>query len=259
MAEREAPGAPAFRFAAPADSAALLKIYGEYLDTPITFECALPSEAEFAGRIAAVGREYPYLVCLEKGRIVGYAYAHRQAERAAYQWNAELSVYLDRSCTSRGLGRRLYGALIDILRLQGIRTVYGCVTVPNEKSEGLHQALGFRRLGTLIFHIQIRPFKMNAKNLSALIAFFNDICHICHSLCKNLRHLGHRRRKNRCNTFLWNPLHPIPKSVRFCVIGIKTIGTVGMNIHKPRKNGHITIVLPGRFCSIGIYSLNFIP
>ena len=49
---------------------------------------------------------------------------------------------------SRGLGRRLYGALIDILRLQGIRTVYGCVTVPNEKSEGLHQALGFRRLGT---------------------------------------------------------------------------------------------------------------
>ena len=125
MAEREAPGALTFRFAAPADSAALLKIYGEYLDTPITFECALPSEAEFAGRIAAVGREYPYLVCLEKGRIVGYAYAHRQAERAAYQWNAELSVYLDRSCTSRGLGRRLYGALIDILRLQGIRTVYG--------------------------------------------------------------------------------------------------------------------------------------
>ena len=43
MAEREAPGAPAFRFAAPADSAALLKIYGEYLDTPITFECALLS------------------------------------------------------------------------------------------------------------------------------------------------------------------------------------------------------------------------
>ena len=29
-----------------------------------------------------------------------------------------------------------------------IHTVYGCVTVPNEKSEGLHQALGFRRLGT---------------------------------------------------------------------------------------------------------------
>ena len=94
MAEREAPGAPAFRFAAPADSAALLKIYGEYLDTPITFECALPSEAEFAGRIAPSAGSIPISYAWRRGGIVGYAYAHRQAERAAYQWNAELSVYL---------------------------------------------------------------------------------------------------------------------------------------------------------------------
>ena len=47
-----------------------------------------------------------------------------------------------------GAGKAAVRRLIDILRLQGIRTVYGCVTVPNEKSEGLHQALGFRRLGT---------------------------------------------------------------------------------------------------------------
>ena len=137
-----------FRLAEAADSAALLKIYGEYLDTPITFECELPSEEAFAQRIISISREYPYIVAQVDGRIVGYAYAHRQAERAAYQWNAELSVYLDREYTSRGLGRRLYSALIDILCLQGIHTVYGCVTVPNEKSEGLHRAMGFHRLGT---------------------------------------------------------------------------------------------------------------
>ena len=136
------------RFAAEADAPALLAIYAQYIETGITFEYELPSREEFARRIREFGGTYPYLIWEEDGRIVGYAYAHRQAERAAYQWNAELSVYLDRSCTSRGLGRRLYGALIDILRLQGIHTVYGCVTVPNEKSEGLHQALGFRRLGT---------------------------------------------------------------------------------------------------------------
>ena len=135
------------RLASPADSAALLKIYGGYLDTPITFEYECPSEEVFARRIASICREYPYLVAQEDGGIVGYAYAHRQAERAAYQWNAELSIYLDREHTSRGWGRKLYGALIDILRLQGIRTVYGCVTVPNEKSEGLHRAMGFRQLG----------------------------------------------------------------------------------------------------------------
>ncbi len=137
-----------FRFAAPTDSTALLAIYGQYLDTPTTFECVLPSEEEFAGRITAFGGTYPYLVWEEDGRIRGYAYAHRQAERAAYQWNAELSVYLDRDCTGRGVGRRLYSALMDILRLQGIRTVYGCVTLPNEKSEGLHRTMGFQKLGT---------------------------------------------------------------------------------------------------------------
>ena len=118
------------RFAAEADAPALLAIYAQYIETGITFEYQLPTREEFARRIRDFGGTYPYLVCEENGCIVGYAYAHRQAERAAYQWNAELSVYLDRSCTSRGLGRRLYGALIDILRLQGIRTVYGCVTVP---------------------------------------------------------------------------------------------------------------------------------
>lgn len=36
---------------------------------------------------------------------------------------------------------------MELLRLQGVRTAYGCVTLPNEKSEGLHRALGFRQLG----------------------------------------------------------------------------------------------------------------
>ena len=136
------------RFATAEDSVALLEIYGQYLDTPVTFEYALPTEAEFARRITDFGGAYPYLVWEENGKIFGYAYAHALGERAAYQWSAELSIYLDHSSTGQGLGRRLYGALTDILRLQGIHTVYGCVTVPNERSEKLHAALGFRLAGT---------------------------------------------------------------------------------------------------------------
>lgn len=136
------------RFAAAADAAALLGIYGQYIDTPITFECALPSEEAFRRRVAEYGAACPYLVWEEDGRILGYAYAHRLGERAAYQWSAELSIYLGRDSTGRGLGRRLYGALMELLRLQGVRTVYGCVTLPNAGSEGLHAAMGFRLTGT---------------------------------------------------------------------------------------------------------------
>ena len=137
----------ALRFASAADAAALLAIYGQYLDTPVTFEQDLPSEAEFARRIASYGGTHPYLVWEEGGRPVGYAYAHQLGERTAYQWSAELSVYLDRGWTARGIGRRLCGALLELLRLQGVRTAYGCVTVPNPASEGLHRALGFRTAG----------------------------------------------------------------------------------------------------------------
>ena len=136
------------RFAVPGDSRGALNIYAQYIRTPITFECALPTEQEFAERIAAISGYYPYLVCEEGGKIIGYAYAHRHMEREAYQWNAELSVYLDAAHTSRGLGKKLYGALIAMLKLQGIRTVYGCVTVPNKKSEALHKTLGFQISGT---------------------------------------------------------------------------------------------------------------
>lgn len=136
------------RLATVQDAPALLSIYGQYIDTTITFECALPTENEFAQRIMSISAEYPYLVCEDTGRIVGYAYAHRQKEREAYQWNAELSIYLDRSSTSKGIGKTLYITLIELLKVQGVKTVYGGVTVPNEKSERLHAGLGFRRLGT---------------------------------------------------------------------------------------------------------------
>lgn len=131
------------RMATAADTAELLAIYGQYIDTSITFEYELPTQAEFAARIAEILAEYPYLVWQEDGKILGYAYAHRHMERAAYQWNAELSVYLDRDARGRGLGRRLYGALMELLRLQGVLTAHALVTSPNPASQALHESMGF--------------------------------------------------------------------------------------------------------------------
>lgn len=136
------------RFATPDDSSALLKIYAQYIKTPVTFECALPAEEEFSKRIGNISKCYPYLVCEKNGSIVGYAYANRHMVREVYQWNAELSVYLDPSFTSRGLGKKFYRILMEILKLQGVKTVYGCITAPNAKSEALHAGLGFKVLGT---------------------------------------------------------------------------------------------------------------
>lgn len=135
------------RFASPEDVPALLAIYEHYISTVITFEYALPSQEEFARRVSSVSKEYPYLAAEENGVLLGYAYAHRIAERAAYGWGAELSIYLHLDAAGRGLGKRLYSSLIELLRLQGVRTVYGLVASPNPASEGLHRSLGFRLMG----------------------------------------------------------------------------------------------------------------
>ncbi len=134
------------RIAATGDAAALLDIYKEYIATPITFEYELPTLVDFSERIAATLKTYPYLVGMENGKIIGYAYAGKFASRPAYQWGAELSVYLHRNAAGRGLGTQLYLRLMELLKMQGIRTVYGCVTTPNSASERLHKKLGFERI-----------------------------------------------------------------------------------------------------------------
>lgn len=137
-----------FRLARLEDAEGILKVYAPYiLHTPITFEYEVPTLEEFTMRIQDIATCYPYLVCESEGDIVGYAYAHRHQERAAYQWNAEISIYLQEKYTHLGLGRMLCAALIDLLKLQGIRNVYSCVTIPNPKSERLHHGMGFQLEG----------------------------------------------------------------------------------------------------------------
>ena len=67
-------------------------------------------------------------------------------ERAAYGWDAELSVYVE--CGRRGerIGNRLYSALIEILKLQNFVNLYAWITSPNPESISFHEKMGFRFL-----------------------------------------------------------------------------------------------------------------
>jgi phosphinothricin acetyltransferase len=131
------------------DAEEILSVYSPYVTgSVITFEYDVPDIESFRKRVKDVLSNYPYLVCTEEGKVVGYAYASRHKERAAYQWNAELSVYVREGHHGLGIGKTLYGMLLELLRLQNVQNVYGCVTSPNIKSEGLHSRFGFEKVGT---------------------------------------------------------------------------------------------------------------
>ena len=132
------------RTATPEDGALLARIYEYYVrETTITFEYDPPCEEEFSRRIAHKLKRYPYIVAEVDGRVAGYAYASSFRERAAYDWDTELSVYVDREYRHLGIGKRLYSALIELLEKQGFVNLYAWITAPNPESISFHERMGF--------------------------------------------------------------------------------------------------------------------
>lgn len=136
------------RLATPDDAAAVLRIYAPVVvSSATTFELEPPSEEEVRRRLADTLALLPWLVCALDERVVAYAYGARHRERGAYQWSADVSVYIEPSAHRRGIGRALYTAVLEILAMQGYCNAYAGITLPNAASVGLHEALGFRHLG----------------------------------------------------------------------------------------------------------------
>lgn len=138
----------AIREATLADADVIASIYAPYVrDTVISFEVVPPSAEEMAGRMRGGMAAYPWLVCTDDGTVLGYAYASRHRDRAAYQWSVDVSVYIRSDAHRRGIGRALYSALLRIVAAQGFYNAYGGITLPNPSSVGLHEAMGFRSVG----------------------------------------------------------------------------------------------------------------
>ena len=137
------------RAAAPDDAAAIAAIYAPHvLGGTVSFEVEPPDAAAIRQRMAASGGLYPWLVAADDdGAVLGYAYATRFRDRAAYRFVAETSIYVADGAQRRGVGRLLYGTLIETLRAQGFVQAIGALALPNAASVALHEALGFRAAG----------------------------------------------------------------------------------------------------------------
>lgn len=138
----------AIRLARPGDAARIAAIYAPFCtDTPVSFEYSAPSREEMARRIRKITRQFPWLVLESDRRVAGYAYAGPHRDRAAYRWSVDVAVYIDADHRRRGAGKALYTTLLAILAHQGYFKAYAGVTLPNPASIGLHESMGFQRVG----------------------------------------------------------------------------------------------------------------
>ncbi|OBF98727.1 acetyltransferase [Mycobacterium sp. 852014-52450_SCH5900713] len=134
--------------ATPEDADAIADIYAPYVrDSAISFEAVPPTAQEMRSRLTATLTCLPWLVMTTGHTIVGYAYAGPHGDRAAYRWSVDVSLYLGRPYRRQGYGRRIYIALLKLLVAQGYINAFAAITLPNPASVGLHEAMGFTRVG----------------------------------------------------------------------------------------------------------------
>jgi phosphinothricin acetyltransferase len=132
----------------PADVNQVLDIYTPFvLNTAITFDYEVPSIEEFTHKIEDITAKYPWIGYFEDDRLLGYAYASRHRQKAAYEWSPESTIYVREGHHGKGIGRILYQELFQQLRKQGYFNVFAGVLIPNEASERLHKSVGFEEIG----------------------------------------------------------------------------------------------------------------
>jgi phosphinothricin acetyltransferase len=140
---------PRLRLAEAADATQIATIYAPFcLGTAISFETAAPDEGQMRERISTLTQRYPWLVAVSgTGDVLGYAYAGKHRERAAYRWSVDFTAYLAPEAKRRGIGTALYRALIKICQSLGYYRAFAGITLPNEASVRLHERIGFRAIG----------------------------------------------------------------------------------------------------------------
>lgn len=131
------------------DAAEVAGIYNHYVvNTCITFETEPVAVQDMAGRVQkTLDTRLPWLVAEASGQVIGFAYASKWQGRCAYRFSVESTVYLAAAHAGRGLGLRLYKALVDAVRATSMHSMIGGIALPNEPSVRLHERLGFRKIG----------------------------------------------------------------------------------------------------------------
>jgi phosphinothricin acetyltransferase len=138
-----------YRFVEKKDVADIVDIYRPFIENSwVSFEITVPTNSQFWQRIQKITVVDPWIVAEFRGKILGYAYASEHRSREAYVWSREVSAYVGQDHRKRGLGRKLYLGLFEVLKLQHYTNLLAGITMPNPGSVSFHKKLGFQYVGT---------------------------------------------------------------------------------------------------------------
>lgn len=133
------------------DAEQISRIYNHYIsNTVVTFEEEEVTSDDIFQRMQKVcNANLPWLVAVDKGEVVGYAYASPWHVRSAFKYTVEVTVYLSPHVVAKGWGTKLYSALFAKLQAEKVHVAIGVISLPNESSVGLHEKFSMQKVGYL--------------------------------------------------------------------------------------------------------------
>ena len=121
------------------------KIYEEGIATGnATFQTSSPSWEEWDKAHSAK----PRLVAVDNNEVMGWAALTPVSGRCVYAGVGEVSVYVRAAARGKGIGKKLLLALIEESEKENFWTLQAGIFPENTTSLSIHEACGFRIIGT---------------------------------------------------------------------------------------------------------------
>jgi len=141
------------RPAVEADLTAITEIYNEYIvDSHVSFDLDAWTLDQRREWWSHYGGDTPWQVWVaaegpnNSDPVLGAAWSSRYRPKAAYDRAVETTVVLAPSAVGRGVGKTLYGRLLDDIDTRDVHRAYAVIALPNDESIALHRKLGFTEL-----------------------------------------------------------------------------------------------------------------
>lgn len=128
------------------DIPAITHIYNQGIEEGATFETELRSEQERHQWLENHCDRYLAVVAVRQGKVIGWACLNPFSPRSAYQWVADLSVYVERSARGTGVGTALMRELERRAQMLGFHKLV-LTTFPDLATVAFYKKLNYRQVG----------------------------------------------------------------------------------------------------------------
>lgn len=132
----------------------IIDIFNYYIENSYSAypDSVLPYD--FYDNFLAMTKDYPAFSIKNEEKIVGFCFLRPYNPFPTFKECAEITYFIDKDFTGKGIGKIALGKLEAEARHKGIKTILASIASENHQSIAFHQKNGFKECGRFVKIIQ---------------------------------------------------------------------------------------------------------